>query len=418
MSFSSISYQVDFSNRSNLAKNIKRESGSNKKGYIDSKGSILDNTSPFLEGKDSNYRLFDSIEYTRKLSSEVLPYLKLYEINYSTDSFKSIDNYGEGYVVSGNDGADVLVVYLDRNIDVEKIISIGGAYYDQGAYAKTLLDGSVLFIGQIRGLFGNSDKDFCATKFNSNKEIVWSIVVTGGYDAKPKNILELDNGYIVYGYFSTGASNEIAIAFHLSTDGNLEWCRSFNSNSGKNRFSAGIETSQGKLVFAGLTTNFGDDLGGFIVQMNQTGTVETEKKLENSSENQIQSIMEWGEKLFFFGYTSVLGNKDVFILTTDLSLNHLDYYLLGWDADEIIYSGRKIGDHFFLLGETFSINDGNKDGLVMYGNFSGSDINSRVLEGENSDTIYDLVQIESNNFGFVVTSNSWGGGWDGFSWKI
>jgi len=193
--------------------------------------------------------------------------------------FSLIQTSDGGYAIAGLTNsfgagwADVYVVKLDANGNLQWTKTIGGEYFDGGSSLIQTADGGYAIAGHTRS-FGAGGDDVYVVKLDANGNLRWTKTIGGpDYDWGSSLIQTSDGGYAIAGFFtrSFGSGSWGVYLVKLDADGNLQWTKTIggeNDDSG----SSLIQTSDGGYAITGATNSFG--AGGrdvYVVKLDKNG---------------------------------------------------------------------------------------------------------------------------------------------------
>jgi hypothetical protein len=183
-----------------------------------------------------------------------------------------------GYAIAGYTSSfgageqDVYVVKLDANGNLQWTKTIGGKWWDSGYSLIQTSDGGYAIAGTTYS-FGAGQADVYVVKLDANGNLQWTKTIGGpGYEIGHSIIQTSDGGYAIAGYTkSLDAVDWDFYAVKLDAKGNLQWTKTIggeNDDSG----SSLIQTSDGSYAIAGSTSSFGaGDWDVYVVKLDKNG---------------------------------------------------------------------------------------------------------------------------------------------------
>jgi hypothetical protein len=194
--------------------------------------------------------------------------------------FSLIQTSDGGYAVAGftksfgAGEADVYVVKLDANGNLQWTKTIGGEYFDGGSSLIQTTDGGYAIAGATQS-FGAGLLDVYVVKLDANGNLQWTKTI-GGPASEIGNshslIQTADGGYAIAGFTqSFGAGEWDVYVVKLSANGNLQWTKTIGEKDWDEGHSL-IQTSDGGYVIAGSTSSFG--AGGadvYVIKLDKNG---------------------------------------------------------------------------------------------------------------------------------------------------
>jgi len=178
-----------------------------------------------------------------------------------------------GYTRSFGAGeADVYVVKLDANGNLQRTKTIGGTGDDRGFSLIQTSDGGYAIAG-LTNSFGAGWADVYVVKLDANGNLQWTKTIGGEYfDGGSSLIQTADGGYAIAGHTrSFGAGGDDVYVVKLDANGNLQWTKTIGGKNDDAGYSL-IQTSDGGYAIAGSTKSFG--AGGkdvYVVKLDRNG---------------------------------------------------------------------------------------------------------------------------------------------------
>ena len=169
-----------------------------------------------------------------------------------------------GYVIVGeseseNGDADIFVMKLDKNGDVDWQQFYGGPYDDRAYSVQQTSDGGYIVAGETASSeYGDTNLFVMKLDEDGNKK--WEKVYGGSDDDTAHYVQEVDDGYIVVGDTwseDNGIENHGGGDFwllKLDKNGNLVWQKTYGGSYSEVAYSA-QKTSDGGYIMAGYTTS-------------------------------------------------------------------------------------------------------------------------------------------------------------------
>ena len=182
-----------------------------------------------------------------------------------------------GYTYSfgaGND--DFLIIKLSSSGNVEWARTLGGTLYDDAFSVIQTMDGGYAVAGSTVN-FGAGGWDFLILKLSSAGNLQWARTFggpNGDFLASPV-IQTPDSGFMLAGHTeSFGAGDWDCLVLKLSSTGTLEWAKTFGGTNTDNVRSV-VRTADGGYAIAGWSRSFGDGSIDFLVlKISSNGNLE------------------------------------------------------------------------------------------------------------------------------------------------
>jgi hypothetical protein len=322
-----------------------------------------------------------------------------------------------GYIVAGysfsNDGnvtghhgtttyADYWVVKLNATGTITWQKSLGGTSYDRATSIQQTTDGGYIVTGvsysndgDVTGHQGTAFfPDYWVVKLNSSGTIEWQKSLGGtDWDLARSIQQTTDGGYIVVGesYSNggdvTGHHGTTSLPDYwivkLNSIGTIEWQKSLGGDSEDQAYSI-RQTNDGGYIVAGSSKSFDGDVTGhhgntsfydyWIVELNSTGTIEWQKSLGGTYDDDANSIQQTTDGGFIVagysesndgdvtGHHGTTSTYDYWVVKLN-STGTIDWQksLGGTNTDEA-YSIRKTTDEGFIVAGLSYSNDGDVTG--------------------------------------------------------
>ncbi|MDY6990868.1 MAG: MopE-related protein, partial [Thermodesulfobacteriota bacterium] len=320
------------------------------------------------------------------------------------------------YDESHNGSWDVFVSKLDSDLSAETskwAITYGGTSNEMAYSVQQTADGGYIVAGWTDS-FGTGEEDLWITKVDSDGTIDWQKAYGGtGSEGMWRNfsffnhtvcIQETGNhGFVVATYTdSFGAGNDDFWILELSSDGNVNWQKTYGGSGNDIAYSI-QRTTDGGYVVLGWTASYGaGDWDFWVLKLNSDGSVNWQKTYGGSEQDHADSIQETTDG----GYVLVgetrsfgAGGYDFWVLklNSDGSVNWQKTYG-GSDHDH----GRSIQETtdngFIVVGETWSFGTGNNDFWVLKLNSGGEVTWQKAYGGSDNETAFSVLQTTDGDF--------------------
>ncbi len=217
----------------------------------------------------------------------------------------------------------MLILKLDQTGTVSWQKTYGGIDYEYAFSIQQTRDGGYIVAGSTKS-FGAGDDDMLILKLDQTGTVSWQKAY-GGIDPEAAYSIQQtsDGGYIVAGYtFSFGAGDQDMWILKLDQNGNVSWQKTYGGGGRDFReFTSIQQTRDGGYIVAGATDSFGaGDYDGWILKLDQTGTVSWQKTYGGSSEDTVNSIQQTSDGGYIVAgvtYSFGAGSYDLWILKLD-----------------------------------------------------------------------------------------------------
>ncbi len=229
-----------------------------------------------------------------------------------------------GYTASFGAGSyDVYVVKLDANGNLQWTRTIGGANYDAGQAIIQTTDGGYAIVGRTQS-FGADGADVYVVKLDANGNLQWTKAIGGASNDLGYSIIQTnDGGYAIAGYTNSfGAGFYDVYVVKLNAQGNLQWTKTIGGSSIRDLGFSIIQTNDGGYIITGYTTSFG--AGGYdvyVIKLDASGTLQWTKAIGGVNDDGGNSIIQTNDGGYVIaGYTNSFGaGGDVYVIKLDAS---------------------------------------------------------------------------------------------------
>ena len=228
-----------------------------------------------------------------------------------------------GYTRSfGQGGADVYVIKLDSAGNMLWSRVIGGNADEMAADIIQTTDGGFLLTGGTYS-FGQGNADILVIKLDSNGNLQWTRTIGGNNTDWGNSAVQTDDGgYIITGITSSfGQGTYDVYILKLDSSGNLLWTRTIGGTN-DDRSYAITKTSEGKYVITGYTKSFGqgnEDI--YLIKLDNNGNIEWRRTIGRTQK-------EWGYSIV----QTTDGGYAIAGMIDTSGLAHLDFYILKLNA--------------------------------------------------------------------------------------
>ena len=276
-----------------------------------------------------------------------------------------------GFIISGytktlSSGADydVYLLKTTSNGSLQWSYSYGGTGDDRGLSVQQTNDGGFI-IGGNTNSFGAGGSDMYLVKTDSGGLFQWTKTFGGtnqefGYSVDKTN----DGGFIIGGQTSSfGAGGSDMYLVKTDSDGTMQWTKTFGGSASDQGFSF-HQTNDGGFIIGGQTLSFGAGASdAYLVKTSSDGSLQWAKTFGGTSADPGFSIQQTIDEGFIItGQTSSFGagTTDMYLLKTD-SVGSLQWSkaMGGTGADQGYYVEQTNDGGFIVGGQTKSFGPGN-----------------------------------------------------------
>jgi len=224
-------------------------------------------------------------------------------------------SFGAGY-------ADVYVVKLDANGNLQWTKTIGGPGNEMGQSLIQTSDGGYAIAGATTS-FGAGYADVYVVKLDANGNLQWTKTIGGKNIEEGFSLIQTsDGGYAIAGYTTSfGAGGLDVYVVKLNANGNLQWTKTIGGENDDRGFSL-IQTSDDGYAIAGITSSFGaGEWDVYVVKLNANGKPQWTKtigaKNENHSRSSLIQTSDGGYAITSPTSSFGAGEEDVYFIKLD-----------------------------------------------------------------------------------------------------
>jgi len=221
--------------------------------------------------------------------------------------------------------ADVYVVKLDANGNLQWTKTIGGPAIEEGNSLIQTSDGGYAIAG-FTSSFGAGEADVYVVKLDAHGNLQWTKTIGGkGWDAGGSLIQTSDGGYVIAGYtISFGAGGRDVYVVKLDANGNLQWTKTIGGKNDDAGLSL-IQTSDGGYTIAGTTTSFGaGEADVYVVKLDATGNLQWTRTIGGPASEIGYSLIQTSDGGYAIAgstYSFCAGDNDVYVIKLNANGN-------------------------------------------------------------------------------------------------
>jgi len=195
---------------------------------------------------------------------------KGYSLIQTSDGGYAITGYTKSF---GAGGWDVYVVKLDANGNLQWTKTIGGPGNEIGFSLIQTSDGGYAITGPTYS-FGAGGADVYVVKLNANGNLQWTTTIGGKEEDVGISLIQTsDGGYAIAGSTtSSGVGEADVYVVKLDANGKPQWTKTIGAKNKNLIKSSIIQTSDGSYVIAGTTGSFGAGKRDvYVVKLDKNG---------------------------------------------------------------------------------------------------------------------------------------------------
>jgi hypothetical protein len=247
----------------------------------------------------------DDIWILKLSSSGDIEWQRAYGGSESEEAHSIQQTIDGGYIVRGSiksfeEGQwyqDIWILKLSSDGGVEWQKTYGGDKSDSASSIQQTDDGGYIIVGET-GSFGAGNSDIWILKFSSDGDIEWQKTYGGDKGDSASFIQQGDDGgYIVVGQTTSfGAGESDTLILKLSSDGEIEWQRTYGG-SGHDSADSIQQTDDGGYIIAGSISNY-PEWGGeseqniWVLKISSIGAIEWQRSYGGSDYDFHHSIQQ------------------------------------------------------------------------------------------------------------------------------
>ena len=277
---------------------------------IDSSGNIYvigygdSQTTSYNDGLIAKYNTAGALEWQRYLGGG-------FETSTVFESV-TVDSSGNVYVagytnMQGAGGWDILVAKYNSSGGIQWQRILGGSSTDQSI--GIAVDSSAnVYISAYTQSSGQGDRDLLIAKYNTSGTIQWQYTLGDSY-AQGGNEVSVDGSGNVYviGYTAIGNWPSYQMRFLVAkynTDGDLQWQKVLYGSSDEGGKAIALDSS-GNIYITGYSKSTGAGEDMIVAKYNSSGSVEWQRKLSGSSNEQSEGItVDSSGNVYIVGYSN------------------------------------------------------------------------------------------------------------------
>jgi len=293
--------------------------------------------------------------------------------------------------------------------------AIGGKNHDWSSSLIQTSDGSYVIAGFTRS-FGAGEADVYVVKLDANGNLQWTTTIGGPEIEEGVSLIQTsDGGYAIAGVTqSFGAGGYDVYVVKLDAKGNLQWTKAIGGPDYDQGFSL-IQTSDGGYAIAGFTNSFGAGSGDvYVVKLDAHGNLQWTKTIGGKEDDKGYSLIQTSDGGYAItGYTKSFGagGWDVYVVKLDANGNLQWTKTIGGPGNEIGFSLIQTSDGgYAITGPTYSFGAGGADVYVVKLNANGNLQWTTTIGGKEEDVGISLIQTSDGGYAIAGSTTSSGVG--------
>lgn len=294
---------------------------------------------------------------------------------------------------------------------------IGGLGTDKGNSIVQSRDGGYVAVGSTTS-YGPGYGNIYVVKLDSNFNLKWTKTIGGSVYEEGYSIVQTANrGYAITCYTdSYGAGSDDIYVVKLDSNFNLEWTKTIGGKGQDDSYSI-VQTNDKGYAITGVTWSYADTINGdmFIVRLDSNGNMKWTKTIGDTGIEVGYSIVQTKDGgLVIAGVTTSYGagGKDIYVVKVDSAGNLLWTRTVGGSGDEVGYSIIQTRDAgFAVTGYTYSYSAGYADIYLIKLDSVGSLQWDRAMGGTAPDGAQALIQTKDGGYAITGGTDSYGLGY-------
>jgi hypothetical protein len=254
----------------------------------------------------------------------------------TSDGGYAITGFTESF---GTGELDVYLVKLDANGNLQWTKTIGGKKEDMGTSLIQTSDGGYAIAGYTFS-FGAGEADVYVVKLDANGNLQWTKTIGGKKEDVGLSLIQTsDGGYAITGSTqSFGAGKADVYVVKLDANGNLQWTRTVGG-PGNEIGSSLIQTSDGGYVIAGTTASFGvGEADVYLIKLDANGNLQWTKTIGGPEHDKGRSLIQTSD-----GGYAITGTTSSDELAAYFGPAEADIYVVKLDANGNLQWTKTIG---------------------------------------------------------------------------
>jgi hypothetical protein len=326
-----------------------------------------------------------------------------------------------GYAITGftysfgAGGHDIYVVKLDANGKLQWTKTIGGPERDAGFSLIQTSDGGYAIAGYTSS-FGAGEADVYVVKLDANGNLQWTKTIGGKKEDVGSSLIQTsDGGYAIAGYtISFGAGEADVYVVKLDANGNLQWTKTIGGPTIEAGSSL-IQTSDGGYAIAGSTTSFGAGWADvYVVKLDANGNLQWTKTIGGPKDDRGTSLIRTSDGGYAIAGTTTsfgAGLSDAYLVKLDANGNLQWTKTIGGPTIEAGSSLIQTSDgSYAIAGFTKSFGAGEADVYVVKLDANGNLQWTKTIGGPTIEAGSSLIQTSDGGYAIAGATQSFGAG--------
>lgn len=288
--------------------------------------------------------------------------------------------------------------------------TFGGNFDDGGRCIRKTSDGGYIIAGYTSSA-GAGKMDAWLVKIDSEGSELWNLTYGGSEDDKGYSIDETSDGGFIFAGSTTsyGAGSRDAWLVRIDSDGDELWSTTFGGS--EQDYARSVqETSNGDIIFLGLSDSFGSGNRDFYLVRTDSSGVEIWSETFGGTENdkgyQVRETSDGGFILVGETESYGAGDYDLWLVKADSTGSMLWSKTFGGGSDDFGKNVRETADGgFILLGESSSYGAGDLDSWLIRTDSDGSELWNKTYGGEGDEKGYSVRETADGGFIHLGYSN-------------
>ena len=289
--------------------------------------------------------------------------------------------------------------------------TFGGNNNEDGYYVLST-DNGCIAVGYTESYEGNS-ADIYVVKIDGNGDIEWEKNYGGSGDDFGKSIIEVSDGYIIVGSSnSEGITNSDynAIVIKIDKSGSILWNKTYGNAFEDYAYSI-LETKTGTYLLTGSTYSFANkDLDLWVLEINEVGNETMSRSFGENGRDEGRSIVQTDDGFIIAGevesYSKSQDYSDAWILKINKTGKHIwNKTFDGFGYNDLFNQIIETDDGFIAVGHARNkTSDDSYDeystGYIVLIDKNGETIVERLLEEDQETGISSVTKADD---GYIVT---------------
>ena len=283
----------------------------------------------------------------------------------------------------------------------------GGKSYDEACGIVQTRDKGFIITGGTDS-YGNGNWDTWLLKIDKEGNEIWNKTYGGKNEDIGKNVIEVDNGFVIGGYTESYGKGEADFwLLKVDKNGNEIWNKTYGEKA-NDFLNKAIQTTDGGYLMVGETYSFGclEDTDMWIIKTDKNGNVIWSKVFGGNKTDFGNDAIETNDGYLVSGITysyETHGGWDAWLIKIDKEGNEIWNKTYGWwESEESAYIVNT-ENGYMIVGTTLSTSTGWGDIYFIKIDKNGNEIWNKTFGGKDHEILNDLKET---NDGYILVGGT------------